>query len=172
MYTDLSANLSICCPTPKRKGPHTAGSLFWTGGPRVCKASLRADGSKPLWLYSQRQQTLNQVECRQHGNTINCMFKSCRNSSLHIATPDQYTAALLLCCVGEVNTGFSFVVVRASWGLAQWGSWTKGLFPFHNFLSSLLPWKVTSILCWSAAQWFPVESQTNIIFTHWAALIS
>lgn len=39
------------------------------GGPGVCKASLGADGYKPLWLYSLHRQTLNQVEHRLHGKT-------------------------------------------------------------------------------------------------------
>lgn len=64
--TDLLTELSACSTTPKEKRATHSWAIVLHKGPGVCKASLRADGCKPLWLDSPHQQTLNQVERSGH----------------------------------------------------------------------------------------------------------
>lgn len=69
---------------------------------------IRADGYKPLWLYSLHRQTLNQVEHRRHGRTrklcVQILVYSLRNSpvqiwlksaALSIPKPDQYRSFIV-----------------------------------------------------------------------------
>lgn len=51
--------------TKEKRATHS-WAIVLHKGPGVCKASLRADGCKPLWLDSPHQQTLNQVERSGH----------------------------------------------------------------------------------------------------------
>lgn len=103
-------------------------------GPGVCKASLRTDGYKPLWLYSPHRQTLNQVkhsEHRLHGKTRKLRVQilvSGRNRSgypkplaQNFPAQDQYISIIIVgLCVERAMPAPHSHEVKAGGGLAHW----------------------------------------------------
>lgn len=123
-------------------------------GPGVCKASLRTDGYKPLWLYSPHRQTLNQVkhsEHRLHGKTRKLRVQilvSGRNRSgypkplaQNFPAQDQYISIIIVgLCVERAMPAPPFTWSESWWRISSLKKFeNRTSVYFQNALCTLVP---------------------------------